>query len=134
MNNLKLNHYKRKVGSMEQKILKKKNKYVIFMLFNLVLIRGIINGIFVGMDVVFPYIADCSNMKPVGPNEVGYLVNMTKSFVEAGCKAFGFAEGRSVMLKIQAKKNTEMSNTGVLEGHFETVQEALDWFKEAVNI
>ena len=80
------------------------------------------------------YIADCSNMKPVGPNEVGYLVNMTKSFVEAGCKAFGFAEGRSIMLKIQAKKNTEMSNTGVLEGHFETVQEALDWIKEAVNI
>ena len=41
---------------MEQMMLKKKNKYVIFMLFNLVLIRGFINGIFVGMDVVIPYI------------------------------------------------------------------------------
>lgn len=79
------------------------------------------------------YIADCSNMKPVGPSEVGLLVNMTKAFVEAGCKAFGFAEGHSVMLKVQAKKNTEMSKTGVLEGHFATVEEALDWIKEEVN-
>lgn len=80
------------------------------------------------------YIADCSKMKPVGPDEIGYLVNMTKAFVEAGCKAFGFAEGQSVMLKIQAKKNTQMSETGVLEGHFETVEQALDWIKEAVNL
>lgn len=80
------------------------------------------------------YIADCSNMKPVGPNEVGQLVAMTKAFVEAGCKAFGFAEGHSVMLKIQAQKNTQMSETGVLEGHFATVEEALDWIKEAVNL
>ena len=79
------------------------------------------------------YIADCSNMKPVAPNEVGLLVNMTKAFVEAGCKAFGFAEGHSVMLKVQAKKNTEMSKTGVLEGHFATVEEALNWIKEEVN-
>lgn len=42
---------------MEQKILKKKNIYVILMLFLLVLTRGFINGIFVGMDVVIPYIA-----------------------------------------------------------------------------
>lgn len=80
------------------------------------------------------YIADCSNMKPVGPNEVGILVNMTKAFVEAGCKAFGFAEGHSIMLKVQAKKNTEMSHTGVLEGHFETVEQALDWIKAEVNL
>lgn len=80
------------------------------------------------------YIADCSNMSPVGPNEIGHLVEMTKAFVEAGCKAFGFAEGHSVMLKIQAKKNTEMSQTGVLEGHFATVEEALDWIKEAVDL
>ena len=80
------------------------------------------------------YIADCSNMKPISPSEISYLVNMTKAFVDAGCKAFGFAEGHSIMLKNQAKKNTEMSNTGVLEGHFETVQEALDWIKEVVNI
>lgn len=80
------------------------------------------------------YIADCSNMKPISPGEIKYLVDMTKAFVDAGCKAFGFAEGHSIMLKNQAKKNTEMSNTGVLEGHFETVQEALDWIKETVNI
>ena len=41
---------------VEQKILKKKNIYVILMLFILVLTRGFINGIFVGMDVVIPYI------------------------------------------------------------------------------
>ena len=62
------------------------------------------------------------------------MTKMTKKFVDAGCKAFGFAEGQSVMLKIQAKKNTQMSETGVLEGHFETVEQALDWIKEAVNI
>lgn len=80
------------------------------------------------------YIADCSNMKPVGPNEIPFLVNMTKAFVENGCKAFGFAEGHSVMLKIQAQKNTQMSETGVLEGHFATVEEALAWIKEEVNL
>ena len=42
---------------MEQNMLKKKNIYVIFMLFLLVLTRGFINGIFVGMEVVIPYIA-----------------------------------------------------------------------------
>lgn len=80
------------------------------------------------------YIADCSEMNPVSPGESGELVNMTKAFVEAGCKAFGFAEGFSVMLKVQAKKNTERSQTGILEGHFATVQEALDWLKNDVNI
>ena len=80
------------------------------------------------------YIADCSNMKPVGPTEIPLLVNMTKAFVDAGCKAFGFAEGHLVMLKIQAQKNTKMSETGVLEGHFATVEEALAWIKEEVNL
>lgn len=80
------------------------------------------------------YIADCSNMNPVGPHEIGHLVDMTKAFVDAGCKAFGFAEGQSIMLKVQAKKNTEMSKTGVLEGHFATVEEALNWIKEAVDL
>ena len=80
------------------------------------------------------YIADCSQMSPVSPAEGTQLVHMTQAFVEAGCKAFGFAEGQSVMLKIQAKKNTQMSETGVLEGHFETVEQALDWIKEVVNL
>ena len=80
------------------------------------------------------YIADCSQMAPVGPTEGGVLVEMTKKFVEAGCKAFAFAEGTSVMLKIQAQKNTQRSQTGVVEGHFETVEQALEWLKSEVKI
>lgn len=80
------------------------------------------------------YIADCSQMSPVTAAEGGELVTMTKKFVEAGCKAFGFAEGKSIMLKVQAQKNTERSQTGILEGHFETVEEALDWIKTEVHI
>ena len=80
------------------------------------------------------YIADCSEMDPVGGMESTELVKMTKKFVDAGCKAFGFAEGRSIMLKVQAKKNTERSNTGVVEGHFATVEEVLAWLKTTVKI
>lgn len=80
------------------------------------------------------YIADCSQMSPISASESGELVTMTKMFVEAGCKAFGFAEGKSIMLKIQAQKNTERSQTGVIEGHFATVEEVLDWLKNDVNI
>lgn len=80
------------------------------------------------------YVADCSQMSPVTPAEGGELVTMTKKFVEAGCKAFGFAEGKSVMLKVQAQKNTERSNTGVAEGHFATVEEALDWIKKEFRL
>ncbi len=79
------------------------------------------------------YIADCSKMSPVTPAEGGELVTMTKKFVDAGCKAFGFAEGSSVMLKLQAQKNTQRSETGVLEGHFATVDEVLTWLKDEVN-
>lgn len=80
------------------------------------------------------YIADCSQMQPVSPAEGGELVTMTQKFVEAGCKAFAFAEGKSIMLKVQAQKNTERSKTGITEGHFATVDEALAWLKEEVNI
>ena len=80
------------------------------------------------------YIADCSKMDPVSPAEGGQLVTMTKAFVDAGCKAFAFAEGSSIMLKVQAKKNTERSETGVAEGHFATVEEALDWLKKEIHI
>ena len=80
------------------------------------------------------YIADCSEMDPVTPAEGGELVIMTQKFVEAGCKAIGFAEGHSIMLKVQAKKNTERSNTGIMEGHFATVDEALAWLKEDIGI
>lgn len=80
------------------------------------------------------YIADCSKMEPVSPAEGGELVIMTKKFVEAGCKAFAFAEGKSVLLKVQAQKNTQRSQTGVVEGHFETVEQALEWLKKEVNL
>ncbi len=80
------------------------------------------------------YVADCSTMKPVSPDEGGYLVIMTQKFVDAGCKAFAFAEGNSIMLKVQTQKNTQRSETGVLEGHFATREEALDWLKKEVNI
>lgn len=80
------------------------------------------------------YVADCTKMEPVGPGEIGQLVEMTKAFVEAGCKAFGFAEGDSLMLKVQTKKNTQMSDTGVIEGHFATVPEVLDWLKTDMSL
>ena len=80
------------------------------------------------------YVADCSQMSPVSPAEGTELVHMTQAFVEAGCKAFGFAEGRSIMLKVQSQKNTERSQTGVAEGHYATVEEALDWIKKEVNL
>ena len=79
------------------------------------------------------YIADCTDMSPVGPKESGQLVKMTKAFAEAGCKAFGFAEGKSQMLKIQAQKNTQMSETGVAEGHFATVEEVIEWLKKDLH-
>ena len=71
---------------------------------------------------------------PVTPAEGGELVVMTQKFVEAGCKAFGFAEGKSIMLKIQAQKNTERSHTGVAEGHFATVEEVLEWLEKDIKI
>lgn len=80
------------------------------------------------------YIADCSKMSPVGPTEGGELVKMTKAFVDSGCKAFAFVDGNSIMLKVQAEKNTQRSETGVLEGHFATKDEALAWIKKQVNI
>ena len=80
------------------------------------------------------YVADCTQMKPIGPQESSILVKMTKAFVDAGCKAFGFAEGASMMLKIQAKKNTQMSDTGVIEGHFATVEEVLNWLHNDLKL
>jgi hypothetical protein len=80
------------------------------------------------------YVADCTQMEPVGPGETGQLIEMTKAFVEAGCKAFGFAEGSSIMLKAQTKTNTKMSQTGVMEGHFATVNDVLEWLKNDMHM
>lgn len=84
--------------------------------------------------VGWAYIADCSKMDPVSPAEGGELVTMTKKFVDAGCKAFAFVDGNSIMLKVQAQKNTQRSETGIMEGHFATLEEALDWLKKELNI
>ena len=80
------------------------------------------------------YVADCSQVAPVSPAEAGELVIMTKKLVEAGCQALGFAEGKSIMLKVQAQKNTERSATGVAEGHFATIEEVLEWLKTEIKI
>ena len=80
------------------------------------------------------YVADCSSMEPVSMEESQELITMTKAFVDNGCKAFGFAEGSSIMLKVQTQQNTQMSKTGIPEGHFATVDEALNWVKEDVNL
>lgn len=80
------------------------------------------------------YVADCIEMEPVGPSEVGQLIEMTKAFVDAGCKAFGFAEGTSIVLKAQAKTNTRLSETGVIEGHFATVEEVLNWLEKDMKL
>ena len=85
-------------------------------------------------DSGWAYVADCSQMEPVSPAEGGELVKMTKAFVDAGCKAFAFADGTSIMLKVQAQKNTQRSETGVLEGHFVTREEALAWLNEELGL
>ena len=38
------------------------------------------------------------------------------------------------MLKVQAQKNTQRSETGVAEGHFATLDEALAWIKSELNL
>lgn len=80
------------------------------------------------------YVADCSQVEPVTPAEAAELVVMTRKLVEAGCKALGFVEGKSIMLKIQAQKNTQRSATGVAEGHFATMEEVLEWLQKENNI
>lgn len=42
---------------MDRELLKKRNYYACFCMTSLTLVRGIINGVFVGMSVVIPYIA-----------------------------------------------------------------------------
>ena len=85
-------------------------------------------------DKGWAYIADCTMMEPVQPHEANELVHMTKAFVATGCRAFGFAEGGATLLKIQAKSNTKRSETGVLEAHFATVEEALNWIQDTVHM
>ncbi len=41
---------------MEQMMLRKKNVYICCMLSSLVLVRGIVNGVLIGMDVVLPFV------------------------------------------------------------------------------
>lgn len=80
------------------------------------------------------YVADCSEMAPVAPAENLLLVEMTKKIVASNCKALGFVDGKSILLKVQSKKNTENSNTGVPQEHFATKEEALAWLQKAHRI
>ena len=80
------------------------------------------------------YIADCSKMTPVTPSVGSALAQMTKRIVDVGCKAIAFVDGDSIMLKVQAQKNTKRSETGILEGHFYNREDALTWLKEIVNL
>ena len=79
-------------------------------------------------------IATMFSVISVSATEGEFTQAQAKALVDAGCKAFGFAEGSSVMLKLQAKKNTQLSETGVIEGHFATVDEVLDWLKEDLKL
>jgi len=78
------------------------------------------------------YSPDCTQMDPVTPDVGNELVNMTKAFVENGCKAIAFVDGASAMLKAQGKSNTKRSNTGLLEEHFETKDQAVNWLKSVL--
>jgi hypothetical protein len=76
------------------------------------------------------YIANCLNMDPVTPDVSKELITLTKRFTDNGCKAFGFIDGTSVMLKVQAKSHQKRSSTASSEGHFSKMEEALEWFKQ----
>ena len=76
------------------------------------------------------YVADCSDVTPVSMAESEALIELTRRIVTAGCKVLAFAEGKSFMIKIQAKNHTERSHTHVAEGHFKTVEQALDWVEK----
>jgi len=73
-------------------------------------------------------------VEPVTPAEAGELVVMTQKMVDAGCKAIGFVEGKSLVLKIQAQRNMERSVIGIAEGHFETIEEVLDWLDKEIGL
>lgn len=81
-------------------------------------------------DSGWGYVADCTNITPVSAAESQALIVLTRRFVEAGCKAFAFVEGKSFMIKIQAQKHTERSQTQVATNHFKTIPEALDWLSK----
>lgn len=80
-------------------------------------------------DAGWGYVADCSNVTPVSAAESQALIVLTRRFVEAGCKAFAFVEGKSFMIKIQAQKHTEQSHTQVASNHFKTIPEAIAWLE-----
>ena len=53
------------------------------------------------------YVADCSKVPPVTPEESEALIDLTKRICDAGCRVIAFVEGKAFMIKIQAMKHTE---------------------------
>lgn len=80
------------------------------------------------------YMADISRMSPVFPPESAALIELTKTLVAEGCKALAFVEGKASMIRIQAHSHTERAATGVLEGHFKTKEEALEWIAKELHM
>jgi hypothetical protein len=76
------------------------------------------------------YIADVLEMDPVDPYTSKELVSLTKLFTENNCKAFAFIDGTSSMLKAQAKSHQKRSSSEALQGHFFTLEEALEWMQQ----
>lgn len=79
------------------------------------------------------YIGNCSQMAPVTSLESNSLIEMTRRFAEAGCQAFAFVEGKSFMQRIQTRNHTKRSGADLPEGHFATVEEALDWIAKEIH-
>ncbi len=75
------------------------------------------------------YMVDCSKMMPVTPAECMELISMTRRVAENGCGAIAFVEGSSTMLREQARTNTSRAETDLLEEHFATREEALNWLE-----
>ena len=80
------------------------------------------------------YVADCSKVPPVTPEESEALIDLTKRICDAGCRVIAFVEGKAFMIKIQAMKHTEKSQTHIAEGHFKTIPEALDWVEKEFHL
>lgn len=85
-------------------------------------------------DSGWAYVTDVSRMAPTFTLESNAMLELTRDMVAAGCKALVFVEGKSSMIRIQAHDHVVRSGTGVKEGHFKTLEEALDWLDKELGI
>jgi hypothetical protein len=75
-------------------------------------------------------ISDVQNMDPVDSDTDKGLVQMIKYFTENGCKAFAFIDSTACMLKAQTKSHQKRSSSAAWQGHFSTLEEALEWLQQ----